>query len=296
MVIQSGAPAPWARPAGARGPAVASTKLVASAKTLPRSAAAMMPRGAPKVLAKPGGHMAARPYSPIAPNLAGVKRKILPPAGCQVGAPLEKKYKASSVMGQQSIVPKGGASSWNQKQKIVPAHAAGNRGKGNLAAQRARAKLRQKGAIVDNRAVIPAGRGANLKKSKWVKNSWGGDSSKKTERNAKLVVDSALKSGNLVSALAAVKKSVASGTGSKAGKAALPRLLELAARKGSAVQYADALAVAAQNHVEFDVVGFTRLCVILTSRVPIQPAMVRLTLNLAIPQGGQVDFMCWTVV
>ncbi|CAK0809635.1 unnamed protein product [Prorocentrum cordatum] len=125
------------------------------------------------------------------------------------------------------------------------------------------------------------GGGGQQKLSKWASK---GQSSK----GAKQQIASALKIANLAGALGAAKRAAAVRATAGAAGEALPKLLELAARKHGLTQYCEVMALLVQLDARVDVVTLTRLLVLLTARVPVPTGMVRLTLNLAVPADGQV--------
>lgn len=124
--------------------------------------------------------------------------------------------------------------------------------------------------------------------SKWArggkKKRGGGKNSWNPEKAFKQEMEQMLKNQNLGAALTKVKSKLQT---SGVAKEMLPKILELAAKKGGPAQYSEALSLLAQKNMPVDVVMFTKLLVFLTSRVPAPTGMVRLTLNLALPKDAQ---------
>eukprot|EP00927_Polykrikos_kofoidii_P023813 TRINITY_DN21802_c0_g1_i1.p1 TRINITY_DN21802_c0_g1~~TRINITY_DN21802_c0_g1_i1.p1 ORF type:complete len:1095 (+),score=196.52 TRINITY_DN21802_c0_g1_i1:90-3374(+) len=78
------------------------------------------------------------------------------------------------------------------------------------------------------------------------------------------------------------------GVARKLARERVNELLELAATKGDFDQYIEIVAVCGQLKSRLDAHFFAKLLVLLTSRIPVPTEMVRLTLNFAIPHGGDV--------
>jgi len=126
---------------------------------------------------------------------------------------------------------------------------------------------------------------SSSKKSKW--RAWGSSKSSKSsgpEKALKQELEKLLKMKSLPSLL--VKAKTKLGVGNVV-KEFLPRILELAAKQGGPAQYSEALSLLVQKQMPIDAAMFTKLLVLLTSRVPAPTGMVRLTLNLAIPKDAQ---------
>eukprot|EP00931_Biecheleriopsis_adriatica_P020225 TRINITY_DN13584_c0_g2_i1.p1 TRINITY_DN13584_c0_g2~~TRINITY_DN13584_c0_g2_i1.p1 ORF type:complete len:1432 (+),score=359.38 TRINITY_DN13584_c0_g2_i1:181-4296(+) len=133
----------------------------------------------------------------------------------------------------------------------------------------------------------PGKKGKKGKKAnKWMKSAQGAAKAKnltKSPKQTKKEIEEKLKKGDVLGALAIGQRA-----GTAATKLAMPAILEAAAKKLGPAQYAEVLAAGVKCDMELDVVAFTRLCVILTNRVPVPTGMVRLTLNMALPKDGQV--------
>jgi hypothetical protein len=127
--------------------------------------------------------------------------------------------------------------------------------------------------------------GAAKKAKKWGRNVGGGAGNNKQQQ----ALAQALKNDDLTTVLKTAWDSLSSGAGGKQAVANLmPRILELAAKIGGSAQYAETLSMVATLGIPMDVFTFTKLCVILTYRVPTPTGLVRLTLNLAVPKDGQL--------
>ncbi|CAE8603556.1 unnamed protein product, partial [Polarella glacialis] len=94
--------------------------------------------------------------------------------------------------------------------------------------------------------------------------------------------DKIVKDEDLAGALA-----VAASMEGKAPKIWLLSLLQLAAKRGSASEFAEALRILISGESKLSLNGFVKVMNQLTERVPAPVAMIRLALNLAIPRNGQ---------
>jgi len=124
---------------------------------------------------------------------------------------------------------------------------------------------------------------AGKRNGKWSQESGQSAGLNQGSKQFKKLIDEKLKGGDVQGAFLHAKNA-----GAAAAKVVLPALLEAAAQKLGPSQYSEILALGVRAGLELDVTTFTRILVVLMSRVPVPTGMVRLTLNLGIPKDGQV--------
>jgi len=108
-------------------------------------------------------------------------------------------------------------------------------------------------------------------------------SPKQDQKSSKKAVNAALRNEDIVAALDLMRKAER-----KTLDVVVPRLLELAARVGSDTEYAAALAACVvELRTSLEVSDFVKLLGVLTGQLPVPNVKLRLTLNLAVPKGGQ---------